>query len=110
MLHRVKGHRAYKLRERGGDEMAHASAAALQCKDRYLALCFRLVFGEDRTPCRLSGVQEITLIARDDRCQDGDRLGADLNAGFRVGHEVVVPVRMSRRPALRAKDDQAVTV
>src|SRR5439155_14494843 len=82
-----------------------------QHDDRDHTLCLLRVVAKGREIVAVSRVEAIALRSLGDwRRTHLELLGADLDLGLPVLHQVVVPAGVCRRAALRCGDDEAVAV
>jgi len=87
-----------------------AELAALQDDHWDLARCFALIVRKAWHDRRLGRVQAIALFTFRQASTCFEPFGSNFHRHVGVRHEVVVPVRASRRPALGRDDDLVVPV
>src|SRR6266436_478310 len=83
---------------------------AIQGDDWNLAAGLLLILGKLRQACYHLGVQALTLLPLSNHCSRLKTLAAYLNGSGRVGNQIVVPVRVSRRSRFRSDDDKVVAI
>src|SRR6185437_13382173 len=81
-----------------------SAAAQLQHRDRTDAGRLLLVLAELRVATRLLGVDAIPLVGRELTHEHGELFGADLDRALPGRSQVVVPLGVAGRTALRRED------